>query len=181
MNWSSGEMSQLSTEDDSFDLRNKKKGVQLHPLTMLHPLTEILYCTYITLSKPSGLYNPDTVNTELKTNSINGLNNNKCTWNILLAFLYREYIKSQTYLEYAWSIGCPPCIQKVIFACAHKPFTCRTKDTHTHTHNGRWAEEMQHDRGMASLLHTGRKRKGLLLCELQSFQANPTYSKEYLK
>lgn len=79
MNWSSGEMSQLSTEDDSFDLRNKKKGVQLHPLTMLHPLTEILYCTYITLSKPSGLYNPDTVNTELKTNSINGLNNNKCT------------------------------------------------------------------------------------------------------
>lgn len=73
MNWSSGEMSQLSTEDDSFDLRNKKKGDQLHPLT------EILYCTYITLSKQSGLYNPDTVTTELKTNSINGLNNNKCT------------------------------------------------------------------------------------------------------
>lgn len=164
MNWSSGEISQLRTDEDSLDWtqRHRRSSIS-YKQSINHVFVQTVTQKFTLFkSKLMHLYPRITIwclNKKMKKQR------EKKTWKF---FTFDNWIVSRTeitishhvtilqsqfinkkhvclqkavrknqyfmaYLEYAGSVRCPPCIQEVIFACAHEPFTYRTKHTQTST------------------------------------------------
>lgn len=89
---SSTDISQLSTEEDSLDWRQKEREnlKNISDVPLVRGQSDCIW--YKEINKKSGMiWCPN--------------------------------------LEYAGSIRCSPCVQQVILACAHEPFTCEEEHT----------------------------------------------------